>query len=309
VTDTCPFILKATTALILGAATGISQTPAPATQPAAQAQPATPSAPSAPKPLPAFYRNLIVVDPAHGGPDTGARLPDDVLEKNVTLAFAQRLRPLLIAQGFATAGTRDSDPADMLTTDQRAGTANHARPLACLLLHATSSGSGIHVVSSSLASVDTQPRALRWNEAQAGAVAMSLRLANEVGLALSDAHLPVVLLRASVPPVDNLICPAVIIEIAPLAPPGGSRSPVTDTAYQQHVAEAVALGLASFRTHNTSAPAFPSPAPSARPATPTAAPAAKPQETKPAPSPAPARSPEAKPPSPAPPAAGSGASR
>jgi N-acetylmuramoyl-L-alanine amidase len=297
VTDTCPFILKATTALIFGVATGISQTPAPATQPAAQVQPATPSAPSTPKPLPAFYRNLIVVDPAHGGPDTGARLPDDVLEKNVTLTFAQRLRPLLVAQGFAVAGTRDSDPTDMLTADQRAGTTNHARPLACVLLHATSSGSGIHVASSSLTSVDAQPRALRWNEAQAGAVTMSLRLANEVGLALSNARLPVVLLRASVPPVDNLICPAVVIEIAPLAPSGGSRSPVTDTAYQQHVAEAVALGLASFRMHNAPAPTVPSPAPPVRPTAPAAAPAAKPQETKPAA------------PSPSPPAAGSGAPR
>jgi len=305
VTDICPFILKATTALILSATTGVSQTLAPVTQSAAQQ--AQPAAPSVPKPLPAFYRNLIVVDPAHGGPDTGARLPDDALEKNVTLTFAQRLRPLLVAQGFAVASTRDSDPTDMLTTDQRAGTANHARPLACLLLHATSSGSGIHIASSPLTASDVQPRALRWNEAQTGAAAMSLRLANEVGLALSDAHLPVILLRASVPPIDSLICPAVIIEIAPLAPSGGSRSPVTDTAYQQHVAEAVALGLASFRTHNAPAPVTPPPAPSARPAAPAAP--TKPVESMTAPSSGAPIGPQAKPSTPAPPATNPGAPR
>jgi N-acetylmuramoyl-L-alanine amidase len=277
VTDIRLFSLKAATALILSTSPGFSQTPAPA-QPAPQAQPA---APLIPKPLPTLYRNLIVIDPAHGGPDTGAHLPDGVLEKNVTLAFAQRLRPVLAAQGFAVASTRDSDPSDTLTTDQRAGTANHARPLACLLLHATTSGSGIHVASSSLpAAADGPPRALRWADAQAGTLAMSLRLANEVGLALTNAHLPVVLLRASVPPIDSLICPAVVVEIAPLAPSGGSSSAVTDTAYQQHVAEAIAAGLASFRTHNAPPPTTP-PASSqpARPAPP--APAAIPSETRP----------------------------
>ncbi|MBS1798459.1 MAG: N-acetylmuramoyl-L-alanine amidase [Acidobacteria bacterium] len=290
-TNTRLSILKAATALVLCSVAGISQTPD-APQPAV---------PSPPKPLPSFYRNVVVIDPAHGGPDNGAQLPDDVLERNVTLAFAQKLRPLLAAQGFAVTATRDSDPTEMLTADQRAGMANHSRPLACLLLHATSSGTGIHVASSSLSATDDmQPRALRWDAAQAGSAAMSLRLANEVGLALSNAHLPVVLLRASVPPIDNLTCPAIIVEIAPLVPAGGSRSPVTDATYQQHVAEAIALGLASFRTHNAPAPAAPSPTP--RPATSEASPAPKPA------SPAPAAKPEAKPPVTAP-AANPGAPR
>jgi N-acetylmuramoyl-L-alanine amidase len=99
---------------------------------------------------------------------------------------------------------------------------------------------------------------------------MSLRLANEIGLALQSAHLPVVLLRASVPPIDNLICPAVAIELAP-----SSNTPVTDAAYQQHIAEAIASALASFRTHNAPPPAaIPAPPPPApRPAPTTAAPA------------------------------------
>jgi N-acetylmuramoyl-L-alanine amidase len=100
---------------------------------------------------------------------------------------------------------------------------------------------------------------------------MSLRLANEIGLALESAHLPVVLLRASVPPIDNLICPAVAIELAP-----SSDTPVTDAAYQQHIAEAVADALASFRTHNAPPPAAtpaPPPPPSQKPVPPAAAPA------------------------------------
>lgn len=278
-------ILKAATAILLsGTAHGIAQTPA---QPAAalSAAQAQPAQPALPKPLPSFYRNLIVIDPAHGGPDQGANLAGGAVEKDVTLAFAQRLRPALAAQGFTVVTTRDSDPSDVIASDQRAGTANHVRPLACLVLHATTTGSGIHIATSAIErATDATPRVLRWNDAQAGALDMSLRLANEIGLALSNAHLPVVLLRASVPPIDNLTCAASVVEIAPLAPAGGSPSPVNDAAYQQHVAEAIALGLASFRTHNAPAPTSvpvtqptvptrPAPVPAAEPEAPAATPA------------------------------------
>jgi N-acetylmuramoyl-L-alanine amidase len=285
-------IFHAAAALLLCTVAGNSQAPAPSPAAAAQAQPVAPSMPKAP---PALYRNLVVIDPAHGGTDTGAHLPDGVLEKSVTLAFAQKLRPALAAQGFTVISTRDSDPPDSLPTDQRAGTANHARPLACLMLHATASGSGIHIASSSPSFDDATPRVLRWSEAQTGVSAMSLRLANEIGLALSNAHLPVILLRTSVSPIDSLTCPAIILEIAPLIPSGGTRSPVTNGAYQQHVAEAVATGLASFRTHNAPPPAVapatpPRPAPEAN-APGTSSPAAVAPENK-APEPKPS---EAKP--------------
>jgi N-acetylmuramoyl-L-alanine amidase len=266
-------ILQTASALLLSTATCPAQTPAPPQ--ATPTAPVTPQAQSAapvpPRTLPAFYRNLILLDPAHGGPDTGAHLPDNALEKDVALAFAQRLRPIIAAQGFTVIATRDSDPAVDLTADQRAGTANHTRPLACILLHASATGSGIHIASSALTPLGdaTPPRALPWQTAQAATLPMSLRLANEIGLALQNAHLPVVLLRASVPPIDNLICPAVAIEIAP-----SPDTPVTDATYQQHIAEAIASALASFRTHNAPPPAAtpaPPPPPAPKPVPPAAA--------------------------------------
>lgn len=260
VTENRPFILQAAAALLLSAtgASGAAQTPA---APAPSAAPAQAFAvPAVPKAPPNFYRNLIVIDPAHGGPDRGAQLSDGAAEKEVVLAFAQRLRPALAAQGFTVVSTRDSDPVEVLSSDQRAGTANHTRPLACLLLHATESGSGIHIATSSLQQGNAAAsRALHWSDAQAGSVAMSLRLANEIGLAMLNANLPVVLLRASVPPADNLTCAAAVIEVAPLAEQNGRRSSanaggVSDAGYQQRVAEAIAQGLASFRTRNAPAP-------------------------------------------------------
>jgi N-acetylmuramoyl-L-alanine amidase len=128
-------ILQTASAFFLSTAICRAQTPAPA-----QATPTVPVAPqpqsialTPPRTLPAFYRNLILLDPAHGGPDTGAHLPDNAIEKAITLAFAQRLRPIIAAQGFTVISTRDSDPTADLPADQRAGIANHNRPLACIL--------------------------------------------------------------------------------------------------------------------------------------------------------------------------------
>jgi N-acetylmuramoyl-L-alanine amidase len=201
-------------------------------------------------------RTIIFIDPAHGGPDTGAHLPDNLLEKDITLAFAARLRTSLGASGFSVISTRDADPAVPFTTDQRAEIGNHAHPTACLVLHATSSGTGIHVVTSALAPPDDLEdahAATPWNTAQAAFVPQSLALANEIGLALQRAKLPVILSRASLRPVDNLTCPAVAIEIAPSAVPDSDPTPVTDIAYQQTIAKAIASALTAWRTHANSA--------------------------------------------------------
>jgi N-acetylmuramoyl-L-alanine amidase len=199
---------------------------------------------AAPKPT----RNVIVIDPAHGGDDPGAQLPNNAVEKEVTQAFAARLKPLLTTAGFTILTTHDTD-AD-LSTEIRAGIANHARATACLILHATSSGTGIHIATSALPDNVTPPHnPIPWNTAQTAYLPQSLRLVNEIGLAFDGAKLPVLLIRASTPPLDNLTCPAVVIELAPLNP----DTPVTDTAYQQQAAQAIAAALTSYRTHNAPA--------------------------------------------------------
>jgi N-acetylmuramoyl-L-alanine amidase len=201
-------------------------------------------------------RTVILLDAAHGGPDSGAHLPNNLLEKDLTLAFATRLRALLTTSGFTIISTHDSDPSVPFTTDQRAEIANHAHPSACLILHATSSGNGIHIVSSALTPPsdldEPEPHAtIPWNTAQAASVPQSLSLANEVGLALEHAKLPVILSRASLRPLDNLTCPAIAIEIAPFAAPGSDPTPITDVTYQQNIARAIAAALTSWRSHQS----------------------------------------------------------
>jgi N-acetylmuramoyl-L-alanine amidase len=201
-------------------------------------------------------RTTIFLDPAHGGPDLGARLSDNLPEKTITLAFATRLRALLSANGFSVIASRDSDPTVPFTTDQRAEIANHSHPTACIVLHATASGNGIHVVTSDLTAPDADDldthHAIPWDTAQSASIPQSLTLANSLGLALLHSQLPVLLTHDSLRPLDNLTCPAVAIEIAPLAPSDGDATPVSDANYQQQVAQAIVTGLTSWRRNQGS---------------------------------------------------------
>ncbi len=51
---------------------------------------------------------LIVIDPGHGGGDTGTA-HNGLVEKTLTMDIAQRLRALLVAQGWTVRMTRDTD--------------------------------------------------------------------------------------------------------------------------------------------------------------------------------------------------------
>src|SRR4030042_6223338 len=53
---------------------------------------------------------LIVIDPAHGGKDTGVKIKDKVYEKDITLAIALALQKELVKEGnIQVILTRDSD--------------------------------------------------------------------------------------------------------------------------------------------------------------------------------------------------------
>src|SRR5438105_15924450 len=68
-------------------------------------QPTPPAAPEAAVPAPF---TVVVLDPGHGGQDSGAMYAG-VLEKDLTLEIAQRVDRLLQAEGLATVMTRVGD--------------------------------------------------------------------------------------------------------------------------------------------------------------------------------------------------------
>ena len=213
-------------------------------------------------------RTVVVLDPAHGGTETGAKLGDQVLEKDVTLAMATKLRAALSAAGFTVVATRDGDVPNGLSTDQRAEIANRQRALACVVLHATGAGSGVHLYASPLepavpVTVDPDVRPafqpLPWNEAQADSVRQSLRLEDYLTASLKGAKVPVVRGRAAVRPLDSLTCPAIAVELAPLGAGGEDQTAASDATYQQRWADAVVSAMKRWRDDPASHPAPPPP--------------------------------------------------
>lgn len=217
-----------------------------------QAPPAPP-APAAAPPAPPPPRFVVVLDAAHGGDDGGAKLATQP-EKDLTLALSVRLRSLLTARGITAITTRESDaPVD---ANHRAEIANHARAQACLSLHATQSGLGVHLFVSSLP--PAQPlRMAPWKTAQAPWITRSLALAGVLNAALQQAGVGVTVGRTALPVVESMACPAVAVELAPPGKPPGRApegetgpAPVSldDPAYQSRVADALAAALLEWKT-------------------------------------------------------------
>ncbi len=296
---------------LLFAATPLQpQTTSPTPPPQTQAPPA-----HKPTPLP-FNPNLIFLDPAHGGTDSGAHLGPNSEEKDATLAFAKRLRDLLAPLGFTVLLTHESaaiptpppppqpledgtipstlpfnPAANNPTPDTRVEQANRSRAVACLILHAANGGHGIHLYTSALAPAappDPNPtfRALTpWDAAQAPVLAQSAALASDLATALNGIRLPLVTARASIRPIDSMTCPAVAVELAPLTS-GDTQTSPSDPAYQGLVAQAIAAALYAFRTHaQTQAVATQAAAQAAKDATRTTQPATPAPKPKPRPRP------------------------
>lgn len=189
-------------------------------------------------------RVVAVLDAAHGGDDPGGKLAGGQPEKAATLALSIRLRSLLAARGFQVVATRESDVT--LDSDSRAAVANHAGAQLCLTLHATESGSGIHIFTSSLAPARTS-RFNAWETAQAGWITRSLALAGVLNAALLHAGFNVTLDRTSLPGIDSMTCPAVAIEIAPERNSDrGIIAEPDDPAYQNRVATAIAAAAVEW---------------------------------------------------------------
>ena len=187
-----------------------------------------------------------MLDAAHGGDDPGGRFSSGQPEKAFTLALSVRLRSLLAARGIQVVTTRESDAS--VDPNRRAEIADHANAQACLSLHATESGSGIHLFASSLAPAEAVHFAA-WKTAQAAWVTRSLALAGVLNSALLHADMTVTLGRTVLPALDSMTCPAIAVEIAPER--GLDRkvtAALSDPGYQARVAEALAAALLEWRT-------------------------------------------------------------
>jgi len=100
--------------------------------------PGAPAPPQAAPPSAAPAAPVIVLDPAHGGTDTGARGESGVVEKDLALQIARTVRAELERQGYRVLMTRNDD--SNLSYDDRAAAANARRDPIFISLHIASTG-------------------------------------------------------------------------------------------------------------------------------------------------------------------------
>ncbi len=190
-----------------------------------------------------IHRVLVVVDAAHGGEERGAALTETLAEKEVTLGFSRLLRHELETRGFAVMMPRDSDAT--LTLDQRAAAANVAHAGIYISLHAVSQGEAAHIFTSLLPPEGTSKGVFHsWNDAQASALPVSRAVATAIVSELQKKQIAVQESSASLRPLNNVLMPAVAVELAPGL---NGAADLTSANYQQRVAAAVADGVFLIR--------------------------------------------------------------
>lgn len=215
-----------------------------------QASPQTPQAtatsPTTPATTPAAAaprRYFAVVDASHGGDDHGETLSPTLLEKDVTVALAHSLRQELESRGISTLVLRDSDAN--LSVDQRAVFANADHAAIYIALHAASNGRGVRVYTALLPyGLDDHGPFRSWTTAQRPALSLSHAAAVAITGELQRRQVPVRGLAAPLRPLNNVIGPAIAVEVAPQ---GADVTQLTAPDYQQLVMSAVATAIATAR--------------------------------------------------------------
>ena len=209
----------------------------------------TPSAPLANTPA-TPRRYFAIVDASHGGDDHGETLSSTLLEKDVSVALARSLRQQLESRGIPTLVLRDSDAN--LTLDQRATFANTTHIAIYIALHAASNGHGVRLYTALLPYAGDDRGPFRsWDTCQRASLPLSQSAATDVAAELQKRQIPVRTLSAPLRPLNNVLAPALAVEVAPQ---GSDPAQLTAPDYQDLITGAVATAIASSRDKLGAAP-------------------------------------------------------
>ncbi len=236
--------------LVIAALSLSSQTPS---SPAPQSS-ATPTgspqagAPAQPSPQTALRAglNVVVLDPAHGGTDPGARGTGGIRESEIVLDFAAQVRKALESQGFQVVQTRQGN--ENPSFDDRSAIANSQSGAVFVTLHIASTGLPgtvrVYVNSDLPATTDTGGL-IPWDRAQTPFQGLSRKLGDLVQglLAQRFKGSPSTAQTAAVRQLRTTAAPAIAVEISSVV--------VEDRADLDRmvpgVADAIATGVAAFR--------------------------------------------------------------
>jgi len=205
--------------------------------------------------------DVVVVDPAHGGSDSGARGPAGAIESDVVLDFARAVRVALEAQGFRAVLTREGNQGPSF--DERSALINGLSDAVFVSLHVASTGPPgtarvyyYSVLPSPSApapaqsdpgrpAVGARPSGLiEWGRAQEPYAESSRRLAELVQIQLAQRFQgsPETPAAAAIRQLRTVAAPAIAIEISSI-----TSDPSRLAQMGQPVGEALARAAGAFR--------------------------------------------------------------
>ncbi|HWZ45728.1 MAG TPA: N-acetylmuramoyl-L-alanine amidase [Candidatus Saccharimonadales bacterium] len=219
--------------------TSAQPVPSPATQPGSQETPAASAAQASSAPLHSVSF-FVMIDPGHGGEDSGAHLGDGLLEKDLTLTLAHRVKADLAERGIPARLLRETDTS--LGLDERAEISNGQHAAVYLSLHAGTPGDGVRVYAPALPSPPPETgRFLPWESAQSLYLVRSRALVAAVAGELKRRRLDVATLSSPLRPLNNVAAYALAVELAEdKENPRELASPKLQNAVAAGIAAAVA---------------------------------------------------------------------
>jgi N-acetylmuramoyl-L-alanine amidase len=258
---------------LLTAADQLSANPSPGA-------PEPPAAPPLGAPLPVFGGGpqssirTIVIDPGHGGEDSGVTGPAGTLEKQVTLSVARRIKGVIEGRlGIRVLLTHDDDGS--VAADGRAAIANNNKADLFISLHANGSPRpetrGASIFSLSLDRIGEDARRqsqadrevlpvygggsrevslVEWELAQAAHIEGSTALGTLVEQKLRDSAgmFSVMSQRAPMRSLAGANMPAVLVEMGYLSNPDEEKL-LASAEFQNNIAQAITEAVIAFRDY------------------------------------------------------------
>jgi N-acetylmuramoyl-L-alanine amidase len=195
---------------------------------------------------------LVVIDPGHGGQDSGASC-GAIYEKDLTLDIAQRVNRLLQAQGLATLMTRVGD--SYVSLQDRAAVTNRTRDCIFVSIHFNEGKkivSGVETYYAEHQAVPT-PRLVSWIPFFQGAESESPTVASQ---SLARFIQEAMVVRTKAPDrgtkseqffvIANVAVPAVLVEAGFLSSKDDIAKLESDD-YREQMAAAISEGILRYR--------------------------------------------------------------
>jgi N-acetylmuramoyl-L-alanine amidase len=190
--------------------------------------------------------SIVVLDPAHGGTDSGARGAGGIRESEIVLEFASQIRTALESMSFQVMQTRQGN--ENPSFDDRSAIANAQRGAVFVTLHVASSGlpstARVYVMSD-LPTMTDATGLILWDRAQSPFLPLSHKLGDLVQGFLGQKFRgsPTTAQLAAVRQLRTTAAPAIAVEISSVS--------VADRADLERmapgIADAIARGCSAFR--------------------------------------------------------------